>query len=138
MDPGAWSNVGLYRVKSPVDIPYNLSMMQHLFEEKIQGFTSTQGYNDFVLYGEEFHSTTLKIDTYGIYNFFTSMSWDNGAGDLIKEPGTGRGLFFRNDIDLSMEGWLCESRPLTLFGWECVSLYFPPEAFGDVKGGKYI
>ena len=37
-----------------------------------------------------------------------------------------------------MEGWLCEIRPLTLFGWECISLYFPPEAFGDVKNGSYI
>jgi hypothetical protein len=54
MDPGAWSNVGLYRVKSPVDIPVNLDNMQGLFEEKIPGFSSSQGYNDFVLYGEEF------------------------------------------------------------------------------------
>ena len=56
MDPGAWSNVGLYRVKSPVDIPYNLEMMQGLFEEKIPGFTAAKGYNEFVLYGEVFES----------------------------------------------------------------------------------
>ena len=56
----------------------------------------------------------------------------------MKEPVSGRGLFFRNDIDLSMEGWLCEARPLTLFGWECIGIYFPPEAFGDVANGAYI
>ena len=64
------------------------------------------------------------------------MSWDNGQSGLIKEAGVGRGLFFRNDIDLSMEGWLCESKPLTLFGWECLSVYFPPEAFDDVEKSK--
>ena len=54
MDPGAWSNVGLYRVKAPVDVPYNLEMMQHIYKQKIPGFSSSKGYNDFVLYGENF------------------------------------------------------------------------------------
>jgi hypothetical protein len=67
-----------------------------LYKNRADGFETKKGYNEFVLYGEEFKSEGLEISTIPVYNFFTAMSWDNGAGELIKEPGSGRGLFFRN------------------------------------------
>ena len=51
------------------------------------------------------------------------MTWDNGEGGKLTEEGAGRGLFFRNFIDDSVEGFFCTRDNASYFNWLCESLH---------------
>jgi hypothetical protein len=92
----------------------------------------TKGYNEYVLYGYIYSGDGITIDA-PFYYLYTAMSWDDGSENVIDEDDAGKGLFMRNYIDDSLEGWWCERNSLSYFNWLCYSarieqFYFEPES----------
>mmetsp|Transcript_42723 Transcript_42723/g.56402 ORF Transcript_42723/g.56402 Transcript_42723/m.56402 type:complete len:88 (+) Transcript_42723:210-473(+) len=60
------------------------------------------------------------------------MTWDDGNGRVLQEEGAGKGLFFKNEFDFSLEGFYCYRKSLSYYNWLCEStkideFYFEPE-----------
>ena len=54
MDPGAWTNVGLFGVKPPIRDQFNIKQMQAIPEVPDFNLGPDLGFNEFVLYGQDF------------------------------------------------------------------------------------
>ena len=80
-----------------------------------------KGWNEFVLYGD---NTDNLFDVFPDYYYmYVGMTWDNGNGRILTEQGAGRGLFFRNFVNKSVEGFHCYRDNLSYFNWLCESVY---------------
>ena len=49
------------------------------------------------------------------------MTWDDGNDRVLTKEGHGRGIFFKNDILGSVEGFYCVRDNSSYFGWLCES-----------------
>lgn len=93
----------------------------------------TKGYNEFSLYGkdEELHNIDMKQDYYYMY---TGLTWTDPVKNRpVSAPFSAYGVFLQNQLDFSLDGWICEIAPGTQYGWLCSSFViaardFDPEA----------
>ena len=88
-----------------------------------------KGWNEFVLYGDVNTANSFNV-TPQYYYLYIGMTWDDGNGYVLKEEGAGKGLFFKNEFDYSVEGFLCHRKNSHYFGWVCES-YYMSEFFFD-------
>ena len=52
------------------------------------------------------------------------MTWVNeNRGGVLQEDGAGRGLFFQNSVDYSVEGWYCTRDNTAYYNWLCESTH---------------
>ena len=54
---------------------------------------SFKGYNEYVLYGYDYSSEELSLQDQNFYYMYTGMTWDDGAENVIRVEGDGKGLF---------------------------------------------
>ena len=115
------TNVGLANVPPPLD--YNvLDAFQPL--PRIKGVNAVdKGWNEFVLYGVDDHKNDFSVDP-TFYYFYVGMTWDNDNGGVLDTQGAGRGLFFKNFRDDSVEGFFCTRENTSYFNWLCDSVKF--------------
>jgi hypothetical protein len=73
------------------------------------------------LYGFDYSSEELGLESQPFYYFYTAMTWDNGSEEVDVYEGNGRGLFFRNSVDDSLEGWWCLRDSSNRFNYSCSS-----------------
>ena len=79
-----------------------------------------KGWNEFVLYGD-----TTRPNEHGVepvyYNLYIGMTWDDGNGDVLEEPGAGKGLLMQNQVDDTVEGFYCLRDNNAFYNWLCHS-----------------
>ena len=80
-----------------------------------------KGWNEYVLYGEDFNSALLDLKNQPFYYLYTGMTWDDGEEGVITADGDGKGLFIQNFEDNSVEGWYCIRNSEALYNWDCRS-----------------
>ena len=120
-------NVGLANVPPPLDHGV-LDQFQGL--PQIEGVNRVgKGWNEFVLYGDVTAENSFEVFP-EYYYFYVGMTWDDGEGRVLTQENAGKGIFFRNFIDYSVEGfycyrdnlayhnWLCESNSISAFNWD--------------------
>ena len=84
-------NSGLASVPAPVGL-VDLIHFQAL--PSLKGINvDYKGYNEYVLYGQDWSSETLSLQDQSFYYLYTAMTWDNGAEKVVTWEGDGRGLF---------------------------------------------
>ena len=79
-----------------------------------------KGWNEFVLYGDVSTENTFSVSPQ-YYYLYIGMTWDDGNGYVLEKEGAGKGLFFKNEFDFSIEGFLCRRDANSYFNWLCES-----------------
>ena len=126
------TNLGLAGVPAPLNYT-NVNHFQGL-PEMGNTTVSYKGWNEFVLYGQEFTSQVLpNIKRQKTYYLYTAMTFDNGEESPISTDGDGKGLFVQNYLDMSLDGWYCIHDSSNLYGWSCYSATIPAEYFEPTK-----
>ena len=112
------ANVGLGNVPTPLNVGVDQAF-QGL--PQIDGVNRVgKGWNEFVLYAD-----TNYINEFGVlpeyYYVYIGMTWDNGSEEVLTEEGAVKGLFIRNYVDSSVEGFYCVRRNNAYYNWLCES-----------------
>ena len=123
------TNAGLAGVPPP---------LKHNVMEDFQGLPEIpsvnkvgKGWNEFVLYADTTTGNSFAVEPQ-YYYLYIGMTWDDGDGYVLQKEGAGRGLFFRNEFDRSVEGFYCYRDSYAYFNWLCESahmtdFFFDPE-----------
>ena len=101
------TNSGLASIHPPVDL-VDVSLFQALPSNMTGVNVPYKGYNEFVLYGQNLNGTDLGLkNSSPFYYLYVGMTWDDGLEHVIQNDGDGKGLFFRNYNDFTLEGFWC-------------------------------
>ena len=115
------TNVGLGNVPPPLE--YGVL-------DSFQGLPSIpnvnavgKGWNEFVLFGDSSYENEFGVQP-DYYYLYTGMTWINeNRGGVLEEDGSGRGLFFQNFVDNTVEGWFCTRDNTAYYNWLCESTH---------------
>ena len=106
----------------------NLQLIEHQ-KTMPQIAVFSKGYNEFTLYGEDLELYNIdKEQSY--YYMYTGLTWTDPFNNRpVTAPYSAYGVFLQNQVDFSLDGWICEIAPQTQYGWLCESFVIAEKDF---------